>query len=72
VRWLDFLKPRLAQSRATVIIPLDDRVLFVRPLNRTYFPSRHSEVAQTFDAISRSQLWAGGRGLGKRWPLGTV
>jgi len=29
--WLDFLKPRLAQSRATIVIPLNDRVLSIRP-----------------------------------------
>ena len=55
-----------------VIIPLDDRVFFVGKLNRAEFPIRLSEVAQTLDAISGSQLLASGRGLGERWSLGTV
>jgi hypothetical protein len=60
------------QSRATVIIPLDDRVLFVSSLNCADFSSRLSEVAQTLDPISGSQLLAGSRGRGERWSLGTV
>jgi hypothetical protein len=56
----------------TVIIPLDDRVLVVSLLNCAEFSIRLSEVAQTLDAISGSQLLAGGRGLGERWSLGTV
>jgi hypothetical protein len=56
-------------SHSTVIIPFDDRVIFVGSLNRAEFSSRLSEVAQTFDTISGSQLLAGGRGLGERWPL---
>jgi hypothetical protein len=31
---LNLLKPRLAESHTTVIIPLDDRVIFVSALNR--------------------------------------
>jgi hypothetical protein len=41
-------------------------------LNCAEFPGRPSEVAQTLDAISGVQFLAGGRGLGKRWSLGTV
>jgi hypothetical protein len=52
------------ESRATVVIPLDDRILFVSSLNRADFSSWLSEVAQTLDPISRSQLLAGGSGLG--------
>ena len=69
---LNLLERRLAESRATVVIPFDDRVLLVGSLNCTEFSSRLSEVAQTFDSISGSQLLAGGRGLGERRPLGTV
>jgi hypothetical protein len=60
------------KSRATVIIPLDDCVRFVSSLNRADFSSWLSEVAQTLDPISGIQLLPGGRGLGERWPLGTV
>jgi hypothetical protein len=56
----------------TVIIPFNDRVIFVRSLNCAEFSSRLSEVAQTLDAISGIQFLAGGSGLGERWPLGTV
>jgi hypothetical protein len=40
------------ESRATVIIPLDERLLFVSSLNCADFSSWLSEVAQTLDAIS--------------------
>jgi hypothetical protein len=60
------------ESRSTVIIPFDDRVLFVSSLNCAEFSSRLSEVAQTLDTISGSQLLAGGRWLGERWSLGAV
>jgi hypothetical protein len=60
------------ESHATVIIPLDDRVLFVSLLNCAEFSGRLPEVAQTLDAISGSQLLAGGGGFGERWSLGTV
>ena len=42
---LDLLERRLTQSRATVVIPLDDRVLFVRSLNYADFSGRFSEIA---------------------------
>jgi hypothetical protein len=60
------------ESHTTVIIPFDDRVIFVCLLNGAEFSSRLSEVAQTLDAISGVQFLAGGRGLGKRWSLGTL
>jgi hypothetical protein len=69
---LDFLKRRFVQSLATVIIPFDDRVLVVSSLNCADFSSWLSEGAQPLDPISGSQLLAGRRGLGERWPLGTV
>jgi hypothetical protein len=69
---LNFLKPGLVESRATVIIPFDDRIIFVGLFNCAEFSSRLSEVAQTLDAISGIQFLVGGRGLGERWPFGTV
>jgi hypothetical protein len=60
------------KSHPTVIVPFDDRVIFVSLLNCAEFSSRLSEVAQTFDAISGIQFLAGSRGLDERWPLGTV
>jgi hypothetical protein len=59
-------------SYSTVIIPFHDRVLFVSSLNCAEASIRLSEVAQTLDPISGSQLLAGGRGLGERWSFGTV
>jgi hypothetical protein len=60
------------KSHATVIIPLDDRVLFVRLFNRPQLSGRFSEVAQPFDAISGIQFLASGGGLGERWTFGAV
>ena len=51
------------KSHTTVIIPFDDRVIFVRLLHCAEFSSRFSEVAQTLDAISGIQFLVGGRGL---------
>jgi hypothetical protein len=62
----------LVESHTTVIIPLDDRVIFVSFLNYAEFSSRLSEVAQTLDAISGIQFLVGGRGLDEAWLLGTV
>jgi hypothetical protein len=62
----------LVQSHATVIIPLDDRVLVVSSLNCAEFSVGLSEVAQTLDAISGTQFLAGGGGLGERWSLGAI
>ena len=60
------------ESHSTVIIPLDDRVLFVSSFHGAEFPIRLSEVAQTLDAISVSQFLARGGRLGERWSLGAV
>src|ERR1039458_5848224 len=69
---LNLLERRLVDSHTTVIIPLDDRVLFVSSLNCAEFSIRLSEVAQTLDAISGSQPLIGGGGLGERWSLGAI
>ena len=69
---LDPLERRLVDPHAAVIIPLDDRVIFVSLLNCAEFSIRLSEVAQTLDAISGNQTVASGGGLGQRWSLGTV
>jgi hypothetical protein len=68
----NFLKPRLAQSHTTVVIPLYKRVVFARLLNCTEFSSRLSEISQTLDAITGIQFRVGSRGLDERWPLGSV
>ena len=67
-----FLQPRLVESHAAVIIPLDDRVIFVSLLNNAEFSIWLSEVTQTLDAISGIQFLVGGGGLGERWLLGAV
>jgi len=69
---LNLLEPRLVESHTTVIIPFDDRVIFVNLLNCAEFSSRLSEVAQTLDAISGIQFLVSGRGFGERWLPGTV
>ena len=68
----DFLKPRLAQSHATVVIPLYQRVVFVRLLNCSEFSGRLSKISQTLDAISGIQFGVGSGGLDERRPLGSV
>jgi hypothetical protein len=71
-RGLNLLEKRLMDSHSTVIIPLDDCVLFVSSFNGSEFPIRLSEVAQTLDAITGSQLLVRGGRLGERWSLGAV
>jgi len=44
-RELDLLERRLMESHATVIIPFDDRIIFVSSLNCTEFSGRLSEVS---------------------------
>jgi hypothetical protein len=69
---VDFLKPRLAQSHTTVVIPLYKRIVFVRLLNCSEFSSGLSEISQTLDAITGIQFRVGSRGLDERWLLGSV
>jgi len=69
---LNLLERGLVDSHTTVIIPFDNRVVFVSSLNCSEFSRRLSEVAQTLDAISGTQFLDGGRGLGERWLLSTV
>jgi len=68
----DFFEPRLAQSHTTVIIPLYKRVVFVGLLNCSEFSSRLSKVTQALYSITGIQFRVGGRGLDKRWSLGSV
>jgi hypothetical protein len=68
----DFFKPRLPDSHTTVVIPFDDRVLFVSSLNCAQLSSRHSEIAQPLNAISGVKFLARGTGLDERWSLGSV
>ena len=60
------------ESLTTVIIPLDDRVIFVSLLNCAEFSSRPSEVAQALHTISGIKVLVGVRWLGERCVLGTV
>jgi hypothetical protein len=62
----------LVESCTTVIIPFDNRVFVVRSLNRAQFTIRFSQVAQTLNPISWSQIRVGCTGLAERWLLGTV
>lgn len=48
------------EPSATIIIPFNNRVIFVRLLYCAEFSLRFTEVAQSFDAISWIQLLAGG------------
>jgi hypothetical protein len=56
----------------TVVIPFDESVIFINLPNRTKFSGRHSEIAQTLDPISGTQILASARRFDKRWLLGTV
>jgi hypothetical protein len=49
-------------SRATVVIPLHDGVVFVGALNGAELGRWLSEIAQTLDAITGGQLRVGGGG----------
>jgi hypothetical protein len=60
------------ESHATVIIPFDDRLIFVRCSTVPNSPVGFPKFAQTLDAISGIQFLAGGRGLGEQWLPGTV
>jgi len=68
---LDLLERRSVQSHTTVIVPFDDRVIFVSLLDCVEFSRRLSEVAQTLDAISGIQL-LGNTALAERRLLGTI
>jgi hypothetical protein len=72
VNWLHFLKPRLVESLAPVIIPLYDGVLFIRLFNGSQLTSWYSEVAQTRDPISGIQFLGRGRRLRERRLLGAI
>jgi hypothetical protein len=59
-------------SYAPGVIPFDECVIFIDLPNGPKFSSRHSEIAQTFDAISGNQSLASARRFDKRWLLRTV
>ena len=69
---LHLLERWLVNSYTTVVIPFDERILFIHLPNCAKFSSRHSEVAQTFDAVSGTQILASIRRFDKRRLLGTV
>jgi hypothetical protein len=69
---LNFLKPRLMHSRATVVIPLYDCVILVCALNGAELVCWFSEIAQTLDAITGNQFRVGSRKPRERWPLGAI
>src|SRR5207245_936362 len=69
---LNLLKPRSMESPAPVIIPFDDRIIFVSLLNRAEFSSLLPEVAQSLDAISGIQFLVGGSRVAERWLPGTI
>jgi hypothetical protein len=69
---LHLLEPRLVDSDTTVVIPFDERVLFIHSPNCAKFSSRDSEIAQSLDAISGGEILASSRRFGKRWLPGTV
>ena len=59
-------------SRTTVMIPFDDRVVFVSTLYGAELLCWFSEIAQTLDAITGSQFRVRTRRAIKRWPLGAI
>jgi hypothetical protein len=59
-------------SDTTVVIPFDERVIFIHSPNRAKFSGRYSEIAQTLDSISGTQILASSRGFDQRWLPGTV
>ena len=69
---LSFLERSLAESLAPIVIPFDDCVFFINPLDCAEFASRLSKISQSFDTMSLFELLICGGGLGERWPFGTV
>ena len=69
---LHLLERRLVNSYTTVVIPFDDRVIVVHLPNCAKFSGRDSEVAQTLDTISGTQLLISGGGFDKGWLLRTI
>jgi hypothetical protein len=69
---LDLLERRLVNSYAPVVIPFDESIVFIDLPNCAKFSSRQSEIAQTFDAISGTQISSSAGRVDKRWPLRTV
>ena len=69
---LHLFERRLVDSYAPVVIPFDESVIFIDLPNCPKFSSRNSEIAQTFDAISGTQISASAGRVDKRWLLGTV
>jgi hypothetical protein len=69
---LNLLEPRLVDSRTAVIVPFDNRVIFVCSFNCAEFSCLLSEVAQTLDSISGIDLLASAGGLCERGLFGTV
>jgi hypothetical protein len=68
----NLLEPRLVEPLTTVIIPLDDCILFISLLNCPEFSSRLAEVAQAFDPISGVQFLVCGERVGEPWLFGTI
>jgi hypothetical protein len=62
----------LVLARSAIIIPLYNRVIFVRLLNGSEFSSRLSKISQTHDSISGIQFRVGSRGLDEGRPFGAV
>jgi hypothetical protein len=63
---LDFLKPRLMQSRTPVVVPFDHGILFVSSFHCAKFPRRRSEITEPLDAISGIQFRLRRRRLDER------
>jgi hypothetical protein len=59
-------------SRATVVIPFHQRVVFVRFLNCPEFPSRLAKISQAHNSISGIQFRVGSERLDERGSLGAV
>ena len=59
-------------ARSTIVIPLYNRVIFVRLLNGSEFSSRLSKISQAHYTISGIQSRVGSGGLDERWTLGSV
>jgi hypothetical protein len=69
---LNLLERWLVLSRATIVVPLYKRVVFVRFLNCPEFSIRLSKISQAHNTISGIQFRVGSRGLDERWSLGAV
>jgi hypothetical protein len=62
----------LVQPGSPVLVPLDNGVFVIRPLNSAEFSGGPSKIAQALDAITGNHFRVGDRTFAKRRLLRTI